>query len=68
MINIFLDTTSRYRFYRLFPRTIKFLTNLKHDPYSLHKVVENERIHSVLGMTEPNVIGHTHGVSSKQCK
>ena len=67
VVNLFLDTTSKYRFYRKFKKTIKFLTDLKHDPESAHKVVENERFHSVAGFTDPNQLGHTHGVSSRQC-
>ena len=67
VINIFLDTTLKYRFYRLLPKTIKVLTILKNDANSLHKVVESERFHSVLDWTEANFMGHSHGVSHKQC-
>jgi hypothetical protein len=63
VIRIFLDTTSKYRFYRKFPKSVKFLTSLKHNPSSSHRVVENIKQHNGAGFTNPNQIAFTTGVS-----
>jgi hypothetical protein len=68
VLRLFLDTTSRFRFYRKFKRTIRFLTNLKHDPESEYIVEENLKQHNVAGFTAPNQIAYTHGVSDDQCR
>jgi hypothetical protein len=64
ILKLYMDTTSKYRFYRKFKRTIRFLTNLKHDPDSLFQVVENTKQHNVAGFTVPNQLAYTRGVSS----
>jgi hypothetical protein len=63
VLRIFMDTTSKYRFYRKFKKTIKFLTNLKNNPSSNHRVVENTKHHNVAGFTDPNQLAFTHGIS-----
>ena len=67
MIRLFLDTTSKFRFYRKFKKTMRYLTNLKHDPHTQYMVIENTKQHNVAGWTNPNQIAYTHGVSTDQC-
>lgn len=67
IIKIFIDTTSRFRFYRKFKKTIKFLTELKHNPESRHMVLENLKHHNVGGNTDPNQLAFVYGVSYEQC-
>lgn len=67
VIKIFLDTTSRFRFYRKFKKTIKFLTNLKYNRDSSHTVIENLKHHNLGGFTDPNQLAYTYGVSYEQC-
>jgi Protein of unknown function (DUF229) len=63
IIQFFIDTTSRFRFYRTFAKTIKYLTELKHNPESEYEVIENTRHHAFAGWTNPNQIGFAYGVS-----
>jgi hypothetical protein len=65
VLRIFYDTTSRFRFYRKFPKTIKFLTNLKNNPDSTHEVVESLKFHNHAGFTNPNQIAYNYGISSE---
>jgi hypothetical protein len=67
IIRIFYDTTSRFRFYRKFKKTIKFLTNLKHHPDSTYEVNEMLKFHTHAGFTDPNQVAYDYGISYDQC-
>lgn len=61
ILNIFIDTISRQRFHRRFPKTRKFLEKYH---YSLKKeklVYEFFRLHSIRGFTWPNLMSQTYG-------
>jgi hypothetical protein len=68
VIRIFFDTTSKHRFYRKYKKSIKFLTNLKHNPKGTYEVIESLKFHTHAGFTEPNQIAYSYGVSWDQCK
>jgi Protein of unknown function (DUF229) len=65
IIQIFMDTTSRFQFYRMFKKTIRYLTELKHNPQTEYEVIENLRHHNLGDFTDPNQLGFAYGIGWK---
>ena len=68
VLNIFVDTISKERFYRKFPYTAQFLIDLKNDPKSKGEVYEFHRFHSIGGITQLNLIGSEYGMGPHRWK
>lgn len=68
VLNVFVDTISRGRFYRRFPQMIQFLTNLKNKKNSPARVNEFIQFHSLRGYTFANLISSTYGLNVDKWK
>jgi len=61
ILQIFIDTVSRNRFYRLYKKTIPFLQKYHHSKKKNKRLYEFFRHHSNRGYTNPNLMGVTYG-------
>ena len=52
VLNLFIDTISKERFYRRFRYTAQFLHDLKHDPENEIEMYEFHKFHTVGGTTQ----------------
>jgi len=70
ILRIFIDTTSRNRFYRRFPKTREFLKNYIPSEDKSKAIYEFFRLHSIKGFTAPNLIASVYGynVVSRELK
>ena len=66
VLNLFVDTISRGRFYRRFPQMIQFLTNLKNKKGSSARVNEFTKFHSLRGYSFANMLGSHYGLEADQ--
>lgn len=68
VLNLFVDTVSRGRFYRRFPQTIQFLTNLKNKKNSPARVYDFFKFHSIRGYTFANLLASTYGLDAEKSR
>jgi hypothetical protein len=66
VLNLFVDTISRGRFFRRFPQTIQFLTNLKNKEGSSARVNEFNKFHSLRGFSFANMLASHFGLQEDQ--
>ena len=66
VLNLFVDTISRGRFFRVFPKTIEFLANMKNKKNAPSKVSDYSKFHSILGYTMANLVPSTYGIESEK--
>ena len=68
VLNLFVDTVSRGRFFRVYPKTIEYLTDLKNRDNSPIRLADFSKFHSIEGHTFPNLIASTYGIEGKGWK
>ena len=61
ILRIFVDTISRPRFYRRFPKTKDFLRQFAPSKGKSKSIYEFFRLHSIKGFTAPNLVGSLYG-------
>jgi hypothetical protein len=64
IVNIFVDTASRDRFWRKYKRLTQFFTNMKNDKNIKAEVYEHKMLTSMGGWTKPNMIGQFYGAEA----
>lgn len=62
ILNIFVDTVSRGRFYRKYPKLAKFLVETKYDSKKANRVFEFTKMNSLYGHTFPNLLASEYGL------
>jgi hypothetical protein len=68
ILNLFVDETSRGRFFRVFPKTIEYLTDLKNRENSPIRLGDFSKFHSIEGFTYDNLIASSYGIQGKGWK
>jgi hypothetical protein len=66
VLNIFIDTVSRLRFFRKYPKTANFLANIKNDPEFPSRVYEHKMFTSIQGYTIPNIAASVYGADYRE--
>lgn len=65
VLSIFIDTASRDRIWRKYPRMSQFLASAKHDPDFVANVYEHKLFFSIAGWTIPNIVASVYGASQR---
>lgn len=63
VLTIFIDTVSRERIWRKYPRLTQFLANAKNDPNFPAKVYEYKNLFSIGGWTSANTVASIYGMN-----
>lgn len=63
VLTIFIDTVSRERLWRKYPRLTQFLVNAKNDPEFPANVYEYKNLFSIGGRTSANTVPSIYGMN-----
>jgi hypothetical protein len=64
VLTIFIDTASRERIWRKYPRLTQFLANAKNNPNFPANVYEYKNLFSIGGWTKPNTVASIYGINA----